>query len=93
MFELIAQSIRKLDEINANLVTVKQVARTGTTTAESIHAESAQMSRLGGRLRELVAQFKTKNGSSATAPRSSSLVPQSSSLLPQSSSLLPRSSR
>lgn len=73
MFELIAQSIRKLDEINANLATVKQVARSGTASAESIHSESVQMSRLGGRLREVVAQFKS---SERDVTASSSSLPQ-----------------
>jgi methyl-accepting chemotaxis protein len=84
MFELIDQSIRKLDEINANLATVKDVARSGSATAESIHSESVQMSRLGGRLREVVAQFKS---SEVRGTNSTSTLPQSSS-----SSLLPRSS-
>ena len=73
MFELIAQSIRKLDEINANLATVKQVARSGTASAESIQSESVQMSRLGGRLREVVSQFKS---SERDVTASSSSLPQ-----------------
>jgi methyl-accepting chemotaxis protein len=91
MFELIAQSIHKLDEINENLATVKHVARSGTATAESIQSESVQMSRLSARLREVVAQFKShESGLPRTAGSSSSS--SSSSLLPQAASGLPRAS-
>jgi methyl-accepting chemotaxis protein/HAMP domain-containing protein len=60
MFALINKSIRNLDEINTNLATVKQVAQSGTASAESIQAESLEMTKLSDRLREVVSQFHTR---------------------------------
>ena len=59
MFTLINKSIQNIDEINTNLATVKQVAEDGTASAESIQAESLEMTRLSTRLREVVSQFQT----------------------------------
>jgi methyl-accepting chemotaxis protein len=62
MFTLINKSIDNLDEINTNLAAVKQVAQDGTASAESIQAESLEMTKLSHRLREVVSQFQTNRG-------------------------------
>jgi len=61
MFALIDKSMKNLDEINGNLATLKQVAQSGTASAESIHGESLEMTKLSNRLREVVSQFHTRD--------------------------------